>query len=82
MFPSNNTPKVASYEERAQELKMKIQRTHSGRTDTMKRPIHINKVYNVAIGIKCYEKNKYKLKLKRVSRSHSIEMPRIEKYML
>ena len=35
----------------------------SGRTDAMKRPIHINKVYNVVIGIKCYEKNKYKLKL-------------------
>ena len=62
MFPSNSTPKVAWYKERAQELKMKIQRTHSGRTHAMKRPIHINKVYNVVIGIKCCEKNKYKLK--------------------
>ena len=43
MFPSNSTPKVAWYKERAQELKMKIQRTHSGRTHAMKRPIHINK---------------------------------------
>ena len=63
MFPSSSTPKVTSYKGRAQELKMKIQRTHSGRTDAMKRPIHINKVYNVVIGIKCYEKSKYKLKL-------------------
>ena len=56
MFPSDSTLKVASYKKRAQELKMKIQRTHSGRTDAMKRPIHINKLYNVVIGIKCYEK--------------------------
>ena len=63
MFQSNSTPKVASYKERAQELKMKIQRTHSGRTDTMKRPIHINKIYNVVIEIKCYVKNKCNLKL-------------------
>ena len=56
MFPSNSTLKVPSYKEIAQELKMKIQRTHSGRTDAMKRPIHINKVYNVVIETKCYEK--------------------------
>ena len=65
MFPSTSTSKVASYKERAQELKMKIQRTHSGRTDAMKQPIHINKVYNVVIGIRCYDKNEYKLKLNR-----------------
>ena len=34
MFQSTSTPKVASYKERAQELKMKIQRTHSGRDET------------------------------------------------
>ena len=62
-FPFNSTPKVISYKERAQELKMKIQRIHLGRTDAMKRQIHINKVYNVITGIKCYEKNKCKLKL-------------------
>ena len=55
MFPSNITRKVTSYKERAQELKMNIQRTHSGQTDAMKQPIHIN---NVVIGIKCYEKSK------------------------
>ena len=37
---------------------MKIQRTHLGRTDAMKRPIHIKKAHNVVIGIKCYEKKK------------------------
>ena len=47
MFPSNTTPKVTSYKATAQELKMKIQRAHSGRTDATKRPIHVNKVYNV-----------------------------------
>ena len=34
MFPSTSTSKVASYKERAQELKMKIQRFHSGRDET------------------------------------------------
>ena len=81
-FPSDSTPKVASYKERAQELKMKIQRTHSGRTDVMKRPIHINKVYNAVIGIKCYEKNKYKLKLNKSFTKPFNRNTRIRKYML
>ena len=81
-FPSDSTPKVASYKERAQELKTKIQRTHSGRTDVMKRPIHINKVYNAVIGIKCYEKNKYKLKLNKSFTKPFNRNTRIRKYML
>ena len=88
-FPSKSTPKVASYKERAQELKMKIQRTHSGQTDAMKRPIHLNKVYNIVVGIKCYEKkNKYKLKLnKSFTKSFNInaaykEMHAVDKVVL
>ena len=39
---------------------MKIQRTHLGRTDAMKRPIRIKKAHNVVMGIKCYDKKKKK----------------------
>ena len=55
--------KLASYHEKAAELKKKIQKAHTGRVDAMNRPISVNRTHQVVIGIKCLENKKYKLKI-------------------
>jgi len=63
-FPpiSQGDQTLSSYKERSAELKQKIFRTHSGKTDNLSRPISINKSYTVSFGFKYYEKGRYKHK--------------------
>lgn len=54
---------VKSYSERAEELKQKLKRTHTGRINACQRPVTIKANYHVSFGLKCWEKSKYRLKL-------------------
>ena len=66
-FPNDSNDdinnKVKSYQERKEELKKSMLRSHSGKNDSRNRPISMKSCYQVTIGIKCYESKKYKLKI-------------------
>ena len=44
-----------SYMNRADELRRKITCVHSGKTNTANKPVYVQKVYTVNVGIKCKE---------------------------
>ena len=43
------------YMDRADELRRKIRLVHSGKSNTVNKPIYVRKVYTVNVGIKCME---------------------------
>ena len=43
------------YVDRADELRRKIRHVHSGKSNTVNKPIYAQKVYTVNVGIKCME---------------------------
>ena len=71
------------YMDRADELRRKIRLVHSGKSNTVNKPIYVRKVYTVNVGIKCMETihrtgmKKYTLKKNAI---FSIDLPRETKY--
>ena len=69
--------KAKTYEERAEELRKRIKKTHTNRLDASNRAVMVKPTYHVSFGLKCLEKKKYTLKL---NQSFSEEVQRQASY--
>eukprot|EP00794_Sanderia_malayensis_P001314 gene1314-1460_t len=69
--------KAKTYEERAEELRKRIKKTHTNRLDANNRAVMVKPTYQVSFGLKCLEKKKYTLKL---NQSFSEEVQRQASY--